>query len=129
MYYQDRLDQNSAGPTTSRALVPQWAWTRRNVDDPLFPRSGNLIHAEAGFAIKGVLTDQTFIRGYARGQQYLPIGRRDLFVFRAVKTVSFEKGLKILRGIRDLHRTRNELFEDVLNHSTELRNLMASRRK
>lgn len=30
-----------------------------------------------------MLTDQTFIRGYARGQQYLPIGRRDLFVFRA----------------------------------------------
>ncbi|KUZ06725.1 autotransporter assembly complex protein TamA [Burkholderia diffusa] len=83
MFYQDRLDQNGAGPTTSRALVPQWAWTRRNVDDPLFPRSGNLIHAEAGFAIKGVLTDQTFIRGYARGQQYLPIGKRDLFVFRA----------------------------------------------
>ncbi|AOJ10967.1 autotransporter assembly complex protein TamA [Burkholderia mayonis] len=83
MFYQDRLDQNGAGPTTSRALVPQWAWTRRNVDDPLFPRSGNLIHAEAGFAVKGVLTDQTFIRGYARGQQYVPIGKRDLFVFRA----------------------------------------------
>nr|WP_323121112.1 autotransporter assembly complex family protein [Burkholderia alba] len=83
MYYQDRLDQNAAGPTTSRALVPQWAWTRRNVDDPLFPRSGNLLHAEAGFAIKGVATDQTFVRGYARGQQYVPIGKRDLFVFRA----------------------------------------------
>ncbi len=83
MYYQDRLDQNAAGPTTSRALVPQWAWTRRNVDDPLFPRSGNLIHAEAGFAVKGVGTDQTFVRGYARGQQYLPLGKRDLFVFRA----------------------------------------------
>ncbi|KWI24231.1 hypothetical protein WM04_28525 [Burkholderia ubonensis] len=83
MFYQDRLKQNGAGPTMSRALVPQWAWTRRNVDDPLFPRSGNLIHAEAGFAIKNVLTDQTFIRGYARGQQYVPIGKRDLFVFRA----------------------------------------------
>ncbi|KWA73896.1 hypothetical protein WL29_04010 [Burkholderia ubonensis] len=83
MFYQDRLKQNGAGPTMSRALVPQWAWTRRNVDDPLFPRSGNLIHAEAGFAIKNVLTDQSFIRGYARGQQYVPIGKRDLFVFRA----------------------------------------------
>lgn len=83
MFYQDRLKQNGAGPTMSHALVPQWAWTRRNVDDPLFPRSGNLIHAEAGFAVKGALADQTFIRGYARGQQYLPIGKRDLFVFRA----------------------------------------------
>lgn len=82
-YYADRLDQNAAGPTTSHALVPQWAWTRRNVDDPLFPRSGNLLHAEAGFAVKGLLTDQTFVRGYARGVQYLPIGQRDLVLFRA----------------------------------------------
>ncbi|BFG74226.1 autotransporter assembly complex family protein [Paraburkholderia terrae] len=83
LYYQDRLDQNTQAPTTSRALVPGWSWTRRNTDDPLFPRSGNLIHVEAGFAVKGVATDQTFIRGYARGQQYLPVGARDLVLFRA----------------------------------------------
>ena len=63
--------------------MPAWSWTRRNTDDPLFPRRGNLIHVEAGFAVKGVLTDQTFIRGYARGQQYLPIGKEDLVLIRA----------------------------------------------
>jgi translocation and assembly module TamA len=83
LYYQDRLDQNAANPTTSRALVPAWSWTRRNIDDPLFPRSGNLLHFEAGFAVKGALTDQTFVRGYARGQQYVPLGKRDLFLVRA----------------------------------------------
>ncbi|BCF97877.1 outer membrane protein assembly factor [Paraburkholderia sp. PGU19] len=83
LYYQDRLDQNTQAPTTSRALVPAWSWTRRNTDDPLFPRSGNLIRVEAGFAVKGVATDQTFIRGYARGQQYVPVGARDLVLFRA----------------------------------------------
>ncbi|SEI83761.1 autotransporter assembly complex protein TamA [Paraburkholderia diazotrophica] len=83
LYYQDRLDQNIQAPTTSRALVPAWSWTRRNTDDVLFPRSGNLLHVEAGFAVKGFLTDQTFIRGYARGQQYVPVGTRDLILFRA----------------------------------------------
>ncbi|WP_233411754.1 autotransporter assembly complex protein TamA [Paraburkholderia kururiensis] len=83
LYYQDRLTQNTGAPTTSRALVPAWSWTRRNVDDPLFPRSGNLIRAEAGFAVKHVLTDQSFIRGYVRGQQYVPIGKYDLVLFRA----------------------------------------------
>ncbi|MGF6778964.1 autotransporter assembly complex protein TamA [Paraburkholderia sp. GAS334] len=83
LYYQDRLYQNVGPPTTSHALVPAWSWTRRNTDDPLFPRSGNLIHVEAGFAVKNVLTDQSFVRGYARGQQYLPIGKRDLILFRA----------------------------------------------
>ena len=82
-YYADRLDQNAAGPTTSHALVPQWSWTRRNVDDPLFPRKGNLLHVEAGFAVRGFATDQTFTRGYARGMQYVPIGKRDLVLFRA----------------------------------------------
>jgi len=83
LYYQDRLDQNTAPPTTARALVPAWSWTRRDTDDLLFPRSGNLLHVEAGFAVKGALTDQTFIRGYARGQQYFPVGKRDLVLFRA----------------------------------------------
>ncbi|PLZ00568.1 hypothetical protein CY652_20345 [Burkholderia sp. WAC0059] len=83
LFYEDRLTQNVGPPTTSRALVPSWSWTRRNVDDPLFPRSGNLIHVEAGFAVKGLLTDQTFMRGYMRGQQYVPIGRNDLVLFRA----------------------------------------------
>jgi translocation and assembly module TamA len=83
LYYDDRLDQNAVGPITAHALVPAWSWTRRNTDDPLFPRSGNLVHVEAGFAVKGAAADQTFGRLYARGQQYFPIGKSDLVVFRA----------------------------------------------
>jgi len=83
MFYEDRLNQNSAAPTVSRALMPGWSWTRRNTDDPVFPSSGNLIHAEAGFAVKGLLTDQTFARVYVHGKQYLPIDKTDLVVLRA----------------------------------------------
>lgn len=83
MFYDDRLDQNAASPTMAHALVPQWAWTRRNVDDPIFPRSGNLLRAEADFAVKGIATTQTFARADVSGQQYVPVGRRDIFVFRA----------------------------------------------
>jgi translocation and assembly module TamA len=82
-FIQDRLDQNAAAPTMARALMPQWSWTRRDVDDLMFPREGNVIHVEAGFAVKNVLSDATFGRGYMRGQQYLPIGRDDIVLFRA----------------------------------------------
>jgi translocation and assembly module TamA len=83
MFYDDRLTQNAPNPSSARALMPSWQWIRRNVDDPLFPRSGNLVRAEAGFAIKGIATEQTFARLYTNLLQYLPITKRDLFVFRA----------------------------------------------
>jgi translocation and assembly module TamA len=82
-FYDDRLTQNEPNPSTARALVPAWTWVRRDVDDPLFPRRGNVVRAEASFAVKGLLTDQTFARLYTNMQQYLPLGRNDLLVFRA----------------------------------------------
>ncbi len=82
-FYDDRLTQNEPNPSRARALVPAWTWIRRDVDDPLFPRRGNVIRAEASFAVKNVLTDQTFARLYTNMQQYLSLGRSDLLVFRA----------------------------------------------
>ncbi|PVY22210.1 autotransporter secretion outer membrane protein TamA [Paraburkholderia silvatlantica] len=83
MFYDDRLTQNVGPSSRAYALVPTWGWTRRNVDDPLFPRSGNIIRMEAGLALKNVGAEQSFLRAYMRGQQYLPIGRSDIMVFRA----------------------------------------------
>ncbi len=82
-FYDDRLTQNEPNPSTARALVPAWSWVRRDVDDPLFPRRGNIIRAEAGFAVKGVMADQTFARLYTNALQYVPLGKNDLLVFRA----------------------------------------------
>ena len=63
--------------------MPGFAWSRRNVDDPIFPRKGNLLTLEAGFALKGLLTDQSFSRLYGRFKQFLPVGKRDIVVLRA----------------------------------------------
>ncbi|MBB5391075.1 MULTISPECIES: autotransporter assembly complex family protein [unclassified Herbaspirillum] len=91
-YYRDQLTQeNGATPPANtvvtpgkhQALVPGFAWARRDVDNPIFPRHGNLLTLEAGFAIKGALTDQTFTRLYGRFKQFVPVGRRDLVVLRA----------------------------------------------
>jgi translocation and assembly module TamA len=90
-YYADDLQQIDntplppdaiALPGKHRALVPGYAWARRDVDDPIFPRSGNVIALQTGFGIKGVLTDQTFLRAFLRIKQYVPIGKRDLMIFR-----------------------------------------------
>ncbi len=63
-------------------LVPNWTWTRRNVDDIVFPRDGNVVTVSAGVGVHPALTDQTFARLYANGRQYIPIGKTDLVVLR-----------------------------------------------
>lgn len=82
LYYRDRLLQNVGPETTATALVPNWTWTRRDVDDLVFPRSGNIVTISAGGALKHVASDTSFGRVYASGRQYFPIGKTDLVLVR-----------------------------------------------
>jgi translocation and assembly module TamA len=94
-YYYDDLRPEGAARQLSKALVPGFAWTRRDVDDPLFPRRGNIITTQIGAAVKGFLTDQSFVRSYSRIRQYVPVGQRDIFVTRA------ELGAVVTNGAGD----------------------------
>ncbi|CAG2128917.1 Translocation and assembly module subunit TamA [Cupriavidus yeoncheonensis] len=80
-YYDNLLPQNQPAQI-SKALVPAFAWTRRDVDNPVFPRRGNVIATQLGVAAKGLLSDATFFRMYGRIRQYVPVGNRDLFIAR-----------------------------------------------
>ncbi|WP_246178191.1 autotransporter assembly complex protein TamA [Pandoraea horticolens] len=66
----------------NKALVPAFSWNRRDVDDLIFPRRGNIINTQIGFAAKPLLTDQSFARLYGRIRQYFPVGQRDLVIAR-----------------------------------------------
>ncbi|WP_370750353.1 autotransporter assembly complex protein TamA [Pandoraea nosoerga] len=66
----------------NKALVPAFSWNRRDVDDLIFPRKGNIINTQIGFAAKPVLTDQSFVRLYGRIRQYFPVAERDLVLAR-----------------------------------------------
>ncbi|TWG86474.1 autotransporter secretion outer membrane protein TamA [Cupriavidus gilardii J11] len=81
-FYYDELQPEGQARQRSKALVPQFAWTRRDVDNPVFPRRGNIINTQLGAAVEGVLTDQTFGRAYGRIRQYIPVRERDLVVAR-----------------------------------------------
>jgi translocation and assembly module TamA len=100
-YYRDQLQQEDGAtlpsntvvsPGTHQALVPGFAWARRNVDDPIFPRQGNLLTLEAGFAVKGIMTDQTFGRLYGRFKQFIPVAKRDVVLLRAELGGVFTQG-------------------------------------
>lgn len=81
-FYYDNLVPYGQPAQISKALVPAFAWTRRDVDNPVFPRRGNVINTQVGVAAKGVLSDATFMRLYGRIRQYIPVGNRDLFIAR-----------------------------------------------
>jgi translocation and assembly module TamA len=91
-YYRDSLSQTNGAelpsdvvvqPGTHRALVAGIAKTRRQVDNQLNPRQGRIVTLQAGAAVKGVLTDQTFFRAYGRLREFVPVGVRDLVILRA----------------------------------------------
>ncbi|WP_354682097.1 autotransporter assembly complex family protein [Cupriavidus necator] len=81
-FYYDKLLPAGQPGQISKALVPAFAWTRRDVDNPVFPRRGNVINTQIGVAAKGFLSDATFVRLYGRIRQYIPVGKRDLVVAR-----------------------------------------------
>ncbi|MGB7480249.1 MAG: autotransporter assembly complex family protein, partial [Burkholderiaceae bacterium] len=100
-YYRDELQQLSGGPLPAgtvtqpgkhHALVPGVAWTRRDVDNPIFPRRGTVVALQAGAALQGILTDQSFVRAYGRARRYLPVGQRDLVILRTELGAVLTKG-------------------------------------
>ncbi|WP_151635118.1 autotransporter assembly complex protein TamA [Noviherbaspirillum aerium] len=100
-YYRDQLTQLNGAPVpadvvvqpgTHQALVAGMGKTRRAVDNALNPRKGRIVSWQAGVAVKGLLTDQSFIRLYGRGREFLPIGKRDLVILRAEIGAVISKG-------------------------------------
>jgi translocation and assembly module TamA len=67
---------------TNRALVLDWRWMQRAVDDPLMPMSGSLTEFRLGGAGKAALSDEDFVRTYLRRQQWIPLGESDVISLR-----------------------------------------------
>lgn len=88
IHWQQEI-QNPAGgiQTTTQALVPDWQWHRRAVDDLLYPRRGTVTELRIGGGSRNLLSSQDFLRSYAREQIWWPVGERDSLSLR------FEAGL------------------------------------
>lgn len=65
-----------------QALVLDWHWNRRAVDDPLFPMSGSMTQLLIGGATKSAISDQDFVRSYFRQQIWFPLGKSDVATLR-----------------------------------------------
>jgi translocation and assembly module TamA len=54
----------------------------RSIDNPLFPRDGSTTELRIGGGSKEVLSDQDFLRTYARHQFWYPVGKRHVLFLR-----------------------------------------------
>jgi translocation and assembly module TamA len=81
-YFLEQQDIQGAPGDSLSALVPSWSWIRRDVDNLLFPTRGYLINFQADGAAKALLSDQDFVRGYARGVYFYPFSPRDQLIAR-----------------------------------------------
>lgn len=76
-YQHEHESIAGAAADTRQALIPSVSWTRRRVDDELYPSRGTLLNLQLAGADKSVLSDQTFLRVYTKAAGYYPLGRRD----------------------------------------------------
>lgn len=67
----------------NEALTLDWRWRRQIVDNPLHVRRGDATEIRVGGGTQVLLSDQDFIRAYARHQSWWPVGSRDVIFFRA----------------------------------------------
>jgi translocation and assembly module TamA len=63
-------------------LSTTYTWIRRDVDEIIHPRRGNVIELEGTVGASGADLNKTFVRGYGRLSQYFPIGPRDVLLLR-----------------------------------------------
>ncbi|WP_444848024.1 autotransporter assembly complex protein TamA [Duganella caerulea] len=59
--------------STSKSLPLTYAVTWRKLDNLLFPTKGYALNAQLGGALLPILTDEAFVRGYARAVWYRPL--------------------------------------------------------
>jgi translocation and assembly module TamA len=81
-YQTERVVIAGAPDESNQALVGAYAWTRRKVDNLLYPADGYLLNAQVGVAAKALLSDQDFVRTYAKGTYYRSVGKNGGLILR-----------------------------------------------
>lgn len=90
-YQMERRELNDGTVSDPQSLTAKYQWVRRDVDRIRNPRSGNVITLEGGGALKGLLSDESFVRLYGRGVQFWPVGEKNVVVARLEAGDTFTK--------------------------------------
>jgi translocation and assembly module TamA len=73
---------DSLPPTRANALLLTFSITKRKLDSLVLPTRGYVANVQLGAAPVRILTDEPFVRGYARGIAYKPLGPSGTLIVR-----------------------------------------------
>ena len=82
-YLSETKTIGSVATGSSKSVPLTYATTWRHLDNLLFPTKGYALNAQLGGALLPILTDEAFLRGYARGVLYQPLGQHSNLILRA----------------------------------------------
>ena len=81
-YAHEDQSLNGAPGSIAQAVFGNFSWTNRAVDNLLFPSRGYLLNLQLGAAPRVFSKSESFVRSYARGVYYLPVGDKGTLIFR-----------------------------------------------
>lgn len=81
-YFNEKDRINGAEDDTAEALPLTYGLVRRAFDSRLNPVRGYALQAQIGGALKGVLTDQNFLRPYLKAAYLHPVGKKGNLLLR-----------------------------------------------
>ncbi|UXY14097.1 autotransporter assembly complex protein TamA [Chitiniphilus purpureus] len=81
-YLTERRELDDGTTENPQTLALGVQWIRRELDSQRNPRDGSVLQFEAGGGVRGVLSDETFLRLYGRGTHYWPVGDKGVAISR-----------------------------------------------
>jgi translocation and assembly module TamA len=81
-YVTERKSVAGLESSRSQSLPLTYSVTWRRTDSLLFPAKGYLLNLQLGGALQPLLTDRTFVRGYAKFAHYSPVGAKGTLILR-----------------------------------------------
>ncbi|PXX40048.1 autotransporter secretion outer membrane protein TamA [Undibacterium pigrum] len=88
---REKISPDGEAEEVNKALVASIGWTWRDVDQPFDPRKGQILQFDLAASEKALLSDQRFIRSYAKYQRWIPIRKTDTIILRAELGAVFSK--------------------------------------
>lgn len=80
--YKERSDLSGQSESDLVSLPLNFSWTRRRLDNPLFPRKGYALNIQAGGAPEESISDSRFLRAYGKSNLFWPLGKLGTLILK-----------------------------------------------